>query len=375
MSNELLLEVKDLHAGYGRAEVLHGLNLKAPAGSVITVIGPNGAGKSTLFNLVAGNITPDSGKIIFDGQDVTGLKPHQLFHRGMLRTFQIAHEFSNMTALENVVLPAMIAGSKRRAAESRARDLLDLLGLGDKAEALQAIDCARSLISSNHQFGDLLTWQRRLDPGYAPADELAELYELLGGEALHSAEFAAGQLAEVVADKLHLGVGLVEVGATEEPAVERIGEFVDADVLAGEIVGGVDAGGAERHEAGGGFLEDGAEGFEIGAGGAFLEEDIALAGGEAANLGLRIEQRGRFLAVGEGDESDVEAGIAVVATVNRHVDAGELGAGKPVGVERDRRECGRGGGVKRERGEESGEEASKHGECGNGVRLQRPVAA
>ena len=63
MAGEPLLEVKDLHAGYGRAEVLHGLNLKAPAGSVITVIGPNGAGKSTLLRILAGLETADDGKI------------------------------------------------------------------------------------------------------------------------------------------------------------------------------------------------------------------------------------------------------------------------------------------------------------------------
>ena len=85
-------------------KAVNNCSLQVERGSITGLIGPNGAGKSTLFNLVAGNIVPDSGKIIFDGQDVTGLKPHQLFHRGMLRTFQIAHEFSNMTALENLMM-------------------------------------------------------------------------------------------------------------------------------------------------------------------------------------------------------------------------------------------------------------------------------
>jgi branched-chain amino acid transport system ATP-binding protein len=79
-------------------------SLTVRRGSITGLIGPNGAGKSTLFNLVAGNITPDSGKIFFDGHEITGLPPYELFSRGMLRTFQIAHEFSNMTALENLMM-------------------------------------------------------------------------------------------------------------------------------------------------------------------------------------------------------------------------------------------------------------------------------
>ena len=79
-------------------------SLEVERGSITGLIGPNGAGKSTLFNMVAGNFPPSSGSIIFDGQDITGLKPHELFSLGMLRTFQIAHEFSHMTALENLMM-------------------------------------------------------------------------------------------------------------------------------------------------------------------------------------------------------------------------------------------------------------------------------
>jgi len=114
-------------------------------GSITGLIGPNGAGKSTLFNLVAGNIAPDSGQILLDGEDVTGLPPYELFNRGLLRTFQIAHEFSNMTAVENLmVVPPGQPGEnifrawfnpgavKTRDAEVRrkANDVIDFLKLG-----------------------------------------------------------------------------------------------------------------------------------------------------------------------------------------------------------------------------------------------------
>jgi branched-chain amino acid transport system ATP-binding protein len=132
---------KQLWRARGRQQLF----ARVERGSITGLIGPNGAGKSTLFNLVAGNIVPDSGKIVFDGQDVTGLKPHQLFHRGMLRTFQIAHEFSNMTALENLMMvpsaparrePLSPRGSIRprssapSAVRQKALDVIDFLKLG-----------------------------------------------------------------------------------------------------------------------------------------------------------------------------------------------------------------------------------------------------
>lgn len=105
-------------------------------------------------------------------------------------------------------------------------------------------------------------------------------------------------------------------------------------------------GGAERHEAGGGALEDGAEGFQIGTGGAFLEKDVAFAGGDSAGFGLGVEEGGGFLAVGKRDEGDVESGVAVVAALDGDIHAGELGTGKPIGVVGDGRERGRLGGPK-----------------------------
>jgi branched-chain amino acid transport system ATP-binding protein len=99
-----VIDVQNVSKAFGGLQAVKNCSLKVERGSITGLIGPNGAGKSTLFNLVAGNIVPDSGRIVFDGRDVTGLPPYELFGLGMLRTFQIAHEFSNMTALENLMM-------------------------------------------------------------------------------------------------------------------------------------------------------------------------------------------------------------------------------------------------------------------------------
>ena len=102
--SDAVIDVRDVSKAFGGLQAVNNCSLQVARGSITGLIGPNGAGKSTLFNLVAGNITPDSGKIIFDGEDITGKPPYELFGLGMLRTFQIAHEFSNMTALENLMM-------------------------------------------------------------------------------------------------------------------------------------------------------------------------------------------------------------------------------------------------------------------------------
>lgn len=142
---DAVIDVRHVTKRFGGLTAVNDCSLQVERGSITGLIGPNGAGKSTLFNMVAGNIAPDSGTIIFDGADVTGMKPHQLFRRGMLRTFQIAHEFSNMTALENlmVVPPGQPGESlwrtwidpgavkdRDRHVRQKANDVIDFLKLG-----------------------------------------------------------------------------------------------------------------------------------------------------------------------------------------------------------------------------------------------------
>jgi branched-chain amino acid transport system ATP-binding protein len=99
-----MITVKSVTKQFGGVHAVHDASLNIAKGSITGLIGPNGAGKTTLFNIIAGNIKPTSGTILLDGEDVTGLPPHDLFEKGLLRTFQIAHEFSTLTVLENLMM-------------------------------------------------------------------------------------------------------------------------------------------------------------------------------------------------------------------------------------------------------------------------------
>jgi len=99
-----MLKISDLHMHFGGIKAVNGVSLTIQEGTITGLIGPNGAGKTTLFNIIAGLLKPTSGQVFLDGHDITGLPPHELFHKGMLRTFQIAHEFSTLTVRENLMM-------------------------------------------------------------------------------------------------------------------------------------------------------------------------------------------------------------------------------------------------------------------------------
>jgi len=99
-----MIRVEDLHMHFGGIRAVDGTSLEIKKGSITGLIGPNGAGKTTLFNVVAGHYKPSSGRVFLDGEDVTGLQPHQLFGKGLLRTFQIAHEFSTLSVRDNLMM-------------------------------------------------------------------------------------------------------------------------------------------------------------------------------------------------------------------------------------------------------------------------------
>jgi len=99
-----MIRVENLHMHFGGIRAVDGTSLEIAEGSITGLIGPNGAGKTTLFNVIAGHYTPTSGTVFLDGDDISGLKPHDLFSKGLLRTFQIAHEFSTLTVRENLMM-------------------------------------------------------------------------------------------------------------------------------------------------------------------------------------------------------------------------------------------------------------------------------
>lgn len=144
-----MLRVDDVHMRFGGVRAVDGVTLEIAAGSITGLIGPNGAGKTTLFNVIAGACRPTSGRVYLAGEDVTGLAPHALFGKGLLRTFQIAHEFATMTVRENLMMvpggqsgeslpmawfrPALVAGEERAIAE-RAREVMEFLTIDHLAD-------------------------------------------------------------------------------------------------------------------------------------------------------------------------------------------------------------------------------------------------
>ncbi len=99
-----MIVVEDVHKHFGGFHAVDGSTMTIEEGSITGLIGPNGAGKTTLFNVIAGVLPPTSGRVKMAGEDITGLPPHELFHKGLLRTVQSAHEFSWMTCREYLMM-------------------------------------------------------------------------------------------------------------------------------------------------------------------------------------------------------------------------------------------------------------------------------
>jgi branched-chain amino acid transport system ATP-binding protein len=99
-----MFEIKNVHKSFGGLKAVNGCSLNVQAGSITGLIGPNGAGKTTLFNVITGHYKPDQGNILFKGQEIANMAPHQIFEKKIYRTFQITREFAQMTVLENLML-------------------------------------------------------------------------------------------------------------------------------------------------------------------------------------------------------------------------------------------------------------------------------
>ena len=99
-----MLKIKKVQKKFGGLTAVNNASMNVEKGSITGLIGPNGAGKTTLFNVIAGNLQSDSGEVILNGEKISGLQSHELFYKGVLRTFQIAHEFTSLTVLENLMM-------------------------------------------------------------------------------------------------------------------------------------------------------------------------------------------------------------------------------------------------------------------------------
>ena len=128
-----MINVENLHRHFGGFHAVDGASLEIREGSITGLVGPNGAGKTTLFNVIAGVLPPTSGRVTMAGEDITGMSPHELFHKGLLRTFQIAHEFSSMTVRENLM---MVPGSQ--SGETLWNTWFGRKRIADEERALQA---------------------------------------------------------------------------------------------------------------------------------------------------------------------------------------------------------------------------------------------
>jgi len=140
-----ILKVQNVNKRFGGLKALDEVNLEVEEGTVRAIIGPNGAGKSTLLNTFVGRLNPDTGSVMFDGQSLLGIKPHEINQLGVSRVFQTPEIFGELTLLENVMIPAFakrdgaftmnaiasVAGEK--SLQQKSMDMLADLGLGDKA--------------------------------------------------------------------------------------------------------------------------------------------------------------------------------------------------------------------------------------------------
>ena len=209
--------------GESLIRAVDGVSISIEPCEFVALLGQSGSGKSTLLNLIAGLDTPDEGEISVAGEQVTGRGEDDLArlrrkHIGII--FQFFNLLEGMTVLENVALPAVIAGRKRKMAETRARDLLDLLGIGDKAAAVPGV------LSGGQR--------QRLAIARALANEPTLL---LADEPTGALDSDGGQEVIELLSRLHVGgqtILMVTHDAQVAGAAQRIVRMLDGRILAPE---------------------------------------------------------------------------------------------------------------------------------------------
>ena len=139
-----MLEVKELHKSFDGFQAVSGARLRVEKGQVVAVIGPNGAGKTTLFNLITGQLRPDSGRVGFQGEDITCLAPHLICRKGISRSYQVVNVFHRLTVFENVQIAVLSFQKKsfnlwaaaRKMAVAETMAILESVGLTGKADQI-----------------------------------------------------------------------------------------------------------------------------------------------------------------------------------------------------------------------------------------------
>lgn len=134
--NKLLLEVSGVSKRFGGLQALSNVSMDILSGTVTGIVGPNGAGKTTFFHVISGFYPPDSGSVVFNGEDLTGSRPHVYAQRGLARTFQITKPFARLTVLETVRIGALLRDKNLTVASRMAYDVLERVGLAERAGAL-----------------------------------------------------------------------------------------------------------------------------------------------------------------------------------------------------------------------------------------------
>lgn len=190
-----MIEAIDIHKSFGNLEVLHGISLTIDRGGITTLLGPSGAGKTTLMQVVGTLMAPDRGRVLYDGEEITGLSDKRLSafrNRHIGFVFQFHQLLPEFNALENVMLPALIGGASRRDASRRAAELLDTLGLSGRADhkpsqlsggECQRVAVARALVNKpSVVFADEPTGS--LDP--RNRDEIKSLFASLCADFGHT---------------------------------------------------------------------------------------------------------------------------------------------------------------------------------------------
>jgi len=157
-----ILKIKNLTKYFGGLAAVSNCSFNIKKGTITGIIGPNGSGKTTLFNLIAGNLNSSTGQVFFNDEDITNVPSYELFSKGILRTFQIAHEFTNLSVLENLMMvPANQSGEKLMTALLKP-SLVRTEELAVKQKAQDVVDFLNLTHLSNELAGNLSGGQKKL---------------------------------------------------------------------------------------------------------------------------------------------------------------------------------------------------------------------